>query len=86
MQSVCVLYFCLLSSQHFQEWKDKGDSVLHIEVHSCRLQIDLLALKELLFVQLRKWADLLVIAPLDANTMAKMATGLCDNLLVYWST
>ncbi len=40
-------------------------------------------------MQLRKWADLLVIAPLDANTMAKMATGLCDNLLVlvcwYWT-
>ena len=33
-------------------------------------------------MQLRKWADLLVIAPLDANTMAKMSTGICDNLLV----
>ena len=33
-------------------------------------------------LQLRKWADVLVIAPLDANTMAKMAHGLCDNLLV----
>ncbi len=33
-------------------------------------------------MKLRKWADLAVIAPLDANTLAKMATGLCDNLLV----
>ena len=33
-------------------------------------------------LQLRKWADLLVIAPLSANTMAKMANGICDNLLV----
>ena len=32
--------------------------------------------------QLRKWADVFVIAPLDANTMAKMSLGLCDNLLV----
>ena len=32
--------------------------------------------------QLRKWADIFVIAPLDANTMAKMASGICDNLLV----
>ena len=32
--------------------------------------------------QLRKWADVFVIAPLDANTMAKMALGMCDNLLV----
>ena len=28
-----------------------------------------------IYVQLRKWADVLVIAPLDANTMAKMAHG-----------
>uniref|UniRef100_A0A0N4Z0Y7 Flavoprotein domain-containing protein n=1 Tax=Parastrongyloides trichosuri TaxID=131310 RepID=A0A0N4Z0Y7_PARTI len=34
-----------------------------------------------LHIELRKWADALVIAPLDANTMAKMANGICDNLL-----
>jgi phosphopantothenoylcysteine decarboxylase len=34
-----------------------------------------------LHIELRKWADLLLIAPLDANTMAKLALGLCDNLL-----
>lgn len=34
-----------------------------------------------LHIELRKWADALLIAPLDANTMAKMATGMCDNLL-----
>lgn len=34
-----------------------------------------------LHIELRKWADIMVIAPLDANTMAKMATGICDNLL-----
>lgn len=34
-----------------------------------------------LHIELRKWADLLVIAPLDANTLAKLARGLCDNLL-----
>uniref|UniRef100_A0A182PK93 Flavoprotein domain-containing protein n=1 Tax=Anopheles epiroticus TaxID=199890 RepID=A0A182PK93_9DIPT len=35
-----------------------------------------------LHIELGKWADLLVIAPLDANSLAKMATGLCDNLLL----
>lgn len=34
-----------------------------------------------LHIDLRKWADLLVIAPLSANTLAKMAQGLCDNCL-----
>ncbi|KAG5180155.1 flavoprotein [Tribonema minus] len=32
-------------------------------------------------VQLREWADLLLIAPLSANTLGKLANGLCDNLL-----
>ena len=34
-----------------------------------------------LHIELRKWADLMVIAPLDANTLAKAANGLCDNLV-----
>jgi phosphopantothenoylcysteine decarboxylase len=34
-----------------------------------------------LHIELRRWADLLVVAPLDAHTMAKFALGLCDNLL-----
>src|SRR5215469_12151605 len=33
-------------------------------------------------VELGRWADLLVIAPLSCNTLAKMAAGLCDNLLM----
>ncbi|ORE20528.1 flavo protein [Rhizopus microsporus] len=35
----------------------------------------------ILHIQLRDWADIMVIAPLDANTMGKIANGLCDNLL-----
>jgi len=33
-------------------------------------------------VELGRWADLFVIAPLSCNTLAKMAVGLCDNLLL----
>src|SRR5258707_1998747 len=33
-------------------------------------------------VDLGRWADIFVIAPLSCNTLAKMATGLCDNLLL----
>lgn len=38
-------------------------------------------------VELGLWADYILIAPLSANTLAKMASGLCDNLLtaVYLS-
>ncbi|XP_069480632.1 phosphopantothenoylcysteine decarboxylase isoform X4 [Ambystoma mexicanum] len=34
-----------------------------------------------LHIELRRWADVMVVAPLDANTMAKLSTGICDNLL-----
>ncbi|AES80013.2 putative phosphopantothenoylcysteine decarboxylase [Medicago truncatula] len=34
-----------------------------------------------LHIELAKWADIIVIAPLSAHTAAKIAGGLCDNLL-----
>jgi phosphopantothenoylcysteine decarboxylase len=34
-----------------------------------------------LHIELRRWAELFVIAPLDANTLAKLAYGLADNCL-----
>jgi phosphopantothenoylcysteine decarboxylase / phosphopantothenate---cysteine ligase len=39
-------------------------------------------------VELGRWADLMLIAPLSCNTLSKMATGQCDNLLLatYLST
>lgn len=36
---------------------------------------------DVLHIELRKWAEAFVIAPLDANTLAKLAVGLCDNCL-----
>jgi phosphopantothenoylcysteine decarboxylase/phosphopantothenate--cysteine ligase len=33
-------------------------------------------------VELGRWADLMLIAPLSCNTLAKMAEGRCDNLLM----
>lgn len=35
----------------------------------------------ILHIELRKWADALITAPLDANTLAKFAVGMADNLL-----
>jgi phosphopantothenoylcysteine decarboxylase len=34
-----------------------------------------------LHIEFRRWADLLIIAPLDANTLAKVALGISDNFL-----
>ena len=34
-----------------------------------------------LHVELRKWADMMLVAPLSANTLAKVANGMCDNLV-----
>lgn len=36
---------------------------------------------KILHIELRRWAHVMVIAPLSANTMAKMANGISDNLL-----
>jgi phosphopantothenoylcysteine decarboxylase len=36
---------------------------------------------EVLHIALRNWADLLIIAPLDANTLSKLALGISDNCL-----
>lgn len=34
-----------------------------------------------LHIDLAKWADLFLIAPLDANTLGKLTSGICDNIL-----
>ena len=38
--------------------------------------------KLVLHIELRKWADIILLAPLSANTLAKITNGICDNLLV----
>ena len=37
--------------------------------------------KRVLHIELRDWANYLLIAPLSANTLAKIYNGICDNLL-----
>jgi phosphopantothenoylcysteine decarboxylase/phosphopantothenate--cysteine ligase len=38
-------------------------------------------------VMLGRWADIMIVAPLTCNTLAKMANGICDNMLLatYYS-
>jgi phosphopantothenoylcysteine decarboxylase len=36
----------------------------------------------ILHIELRRWADVVLVAPCSANTLAKIAGGICDNLAV----
>lgn len=36
----------------------------------------------ILHIELRRWADVILIAPCSANTLSKLASGACDNLVV----
>ncbi|KAI5308628.1 hypothetical protein KEM55_005263, partial [Ascosphaera atra] len=38
--------------------------------------------QHILHIELRRWAHVMLVAPLSANTLAKMIGGLCDNLLL----
>src|SRR3954470_5998042 len=51
------------------EWPGRGDGRRYARGDAVR------------HIELRRWADLLLVAPLDANTLAKFANGLCDNCL-----
>lgn len=51
-------------------WLDEDDW------RSCRNAPD-----QTVHIRLRRWADILLVAPCSANTLAKFAYGICDNLL-----
>ena len=71
-------------AKKFQNWEElkKFDDVQffddEMEWSSWRKRGD-----PVIHIDLRNWADIFLIAPLSANTLAKMACGLADNLLVY---
>ena len=37
----------------------------------------------ILHIELRRWADIVLVAPCSANMLAKIANGICDNLAVW---
>lgn len=58
---------------------DKSQHVIHVDEDEWN---DNYMLGDpILHIELRKWASCLVLAPLDANTLAKCVHGFCDNLL-----
>ncbi|CAK7915198.1 hypothetical protein CAAN3_17S00430 [[Candida] anglica] len=65
---------------HDDGWKYFTNKELPLSIKSTKLTPNLLSKYSLAF-ELQKWTDVLLIAPLSANTMAKMINGLSDNLL-----
>ncbi|EGF97058.1 uncharacterized protein MELLADRAFT_54361 [Melampsora larici-populina 98AG31] len=55
-------------ADEWSNWDKVSDPILHIEA----------SYPEGI---LRRWADLILVCPCSANTLAKLAGGLCDNLL-----
>ncbi|XP_022814235.1 phosphopantothenoylcysteine decarboxylase-like [Spodoptera litura] len=73
----------LVVTEHAKHFFKMSDLPAHVKVYDDSLEWQ--AWKQrgdpVLHIELGKLADIMVIAPLDANTLAKMAQGLCDNLL-----
>ncbi|KAL1927790.1 hypothetical protein VTP01DRAFT_3611 [Rhizomucor pusillus] len=64
---------------HFFFTNDQVDAVVHTDDEEWALWKK--KTDPILHIELRNWADVMLIAPLDANTLGKIANGLCDNLL-----
>ncbi|XP_045448024.1 phosphopantothenoylcysteine decarboxylase [Melitaea cinxia] len=75
-----VKVICTERSKHFiKENEIKDFSCLHddaFEWSSWQGRGD-----PVVHIDLGKWANMMVIAPLDANSLAKISLGICDNLL-----
>jgi phosphopantothenoylcysteine decarboxylase len=59
----------------------RGQSVMYLDADEWPEERLFHVGEPVLHVELRNWAEVLLLAPLDANTLAKGALGLCDNLL-----
>jgi phosphopantothenoylcysteine decarboxylase len=69
-------------ADEWSSWKSVGDPILHIEVSERRRGACCYRGLILAAAQLRRWADIVLVAPCSANTLAKITGGICDSLLV----
>ncbi|XP_053282500.1 phosphopantothenoylcysteine decarboxylase [Pleuronectes platessa] len=71
----------VVTTEHAKHFFNPAD--ISVKIYSDQEEWELWAQRSdpVLHIELRRWADLLLIAPLDANTLGKIANGICDNLL-----
>ncbi|XP_041034297.1 phosphopantothenoylcysteine decarboxylase isoform X2 [Carcharodon carcharias] len=71
----------VVTTEHAKHFYDSKDVPAKIYSDSDEWEMWKQRSDPVLHIDLRRWADLMVIAPLDANTLGKIASGICDNLL-----
>ncbi|XP_007907620.1 phosphopantothenoylcysteine decarboxylase isoform X1 [Callorhinchus milii] len=71
----------VVTTHHAKHFYDQKDVAVKIYSDSDEWEVWKKKSDPVLHIDLRRWADLMVIAPLDANTLGKIACGICDNLL-----
>lgn len=81
-KNICTTLVITEASKHFLD-VDKIRKDFNIDVYTDQNEWDAWKTRgdPVLHIELSKKADLLVLAPLSANTMAKVSAGICDNLL-----
>lgn len=74
----------IIATKNAKHFIERSDLPVHLSILSDEDEWQMWTKRDdpVLHIELGKWADLMLIAPLDANTLAKMATGVCDNLLL----
>ncbi|XP_035012263.1 phosphopantothenoylcysteine decarboxylase isoform X1 [Hippoglossus stenolepis] len=79
--SVTSVEVRVVTTEHAKHFFNPAD--ISVKIYSDKDEWELWTQRSdpVLHIELRRWADLLVIAPLDANTLGKIANGICDNLL-----
>uniref|UniRef100_A0A3B3Z9U4 Phosphopantothenoylcysteine decarboxylase n=1 Tax=Periophthalmus magnuspinnatus TaxID=409849 RepID=A0A3B3Z9U4_9GOBI len=71
----------VVTTEHAKHFYDSTEVPVKIYSDSDEWELWTCRSDPVLHIELRRWAHLFVIAPLDANTLAKIANGICDNLL-----
>ncbi|KAM9528092.1 phosphopantothenoylcysteine decarboxylase isoform 1-T5 [Salvelinus alpinus] len=71
----------VVTTEHAKHFYDPAEVAVRVYSDANEWELWSQRSDPVLHIELRRWADLLVIAPLDANTLGKIASGICDNLL-----